>query len=78
MSRTEPNPNRLFESSVEPNRTLTDFLKIQSNRTELEPEKFGSIRSLIDYGYTARDEQTDKLLSPNTTFIIIIIILSQI
>jgi hypothetical protein len=31
----------------EPNRTQTDLLKIQSNRTELEPEKFGSIRSLI-------------------------------
>jgi phosphatidylinositol-bisphosphatase len=47
LARTEPNSNSLFESSTEPNRTRTDFLKIQSNRTELEPEKFGSIRSLI-------------------------------
>jgi hypothetical protein len=31
MSRTEPNPNRLFESSFEP------------NRTELEPDDLGSI-----------------------------------
>ncbi len=32
---------------MQPNRTRTDFLKIQSNRTELKPEKFGSIRSLF-------------------------------
>jgi hypothetical protein len=35
-------------------RKRTAFLKIQSNRTELEPEKVGSIRSvsntLIEYG----------------------------
>ena len=35
--RTEPNSNRLFENSVEPNRTRTDFFKVKSNRTELEP-----------------------------------------
>jgi len=47
MSRAEPNPNRDFKNSVEPNRTRTHFLKVQPNRTELEPEKFGSFRSLL-------------------------------
>ncbi len=30
MSRTEPNPNRLFESSVEPNRTRTGKVRFDS------------------------------------------------
>jgi hypothetical protein len=42
-SRTDPNSNRHFEKWVEPNRTRTGLLKIQSNRTELEPEDLGSV-----------------------------------
>ena len=35
--KIEPNSNRFFGNVLEPNRTRTDFLKIHSNRTELEP-----------------------------------------
>jgi hypothetical protein len=33
FSRTEPNSNRHFKNSIEPNRTRTHFLKVQPNRT---------------------------------------------
>jgi hypothetical protein len=42
-NRTDPNSNRHFEKGVEPNRTRTGFLKVQSNRTELEPDDLGSV-----------------------------------
>jgi hypothetical protein len=36
-SENELNSNRLFENSLEPNRTRTGFSKMKSNRTELKP-----------------------------------------
>jgi hypothetical protein len=51
LSRTEPNSNRLFETEVEPNRTRTDCSEHVSNRTELEPEKFGSFRVCATYEF---------------------------
>ena len=46
-NRTEPNSNRIFGNALDPNRTRTGFRKTKPNRTELEPVKPGSIRSLM-------------------------------
>ena len=50
--KIEPNSNRFFGNVLEPNRTRTEpnsnrLLEKKTNRTELDPEKVGSIRSLL-------------------------------
>jgi hypothetical protein len=38
---------RVLKSEIEPNRTRNNFTKVELNQTELDPEKPGSIRSLV-------------------------------
>jgi hypothetical protein len=40
---TQKYGGKISESENEPNRTRTGFLKVQSNRTELEPDDLGSV-----------------------------------